>query len=374
MEILLLIALMLATAKLMGYIFERAGQPVVLGQIFRGLLIGIFFDTNPVIGQFSTLGVLLLLFIAGLESELKEFKRVGKQSVMVAGLGVFIAFVFGFSVAYPFVPPHEAVLYGAMMTPTSVSITVKVLMELRRLNTKEWMTILAAAVVDDVLGILILTIAISMIKGGEVNYASLAEVLISVSLLLFFFLYFGPGLADRAFMFISRIDLSESETAFALVFLIAFAYLAEHLNLASILGAYLTGLALGQSAKKKAVMEHVNVIGYSLFISLFFVEVGMRIELGYILHAGLFAVMYTAAAILSKVLGCGAGVRLAGFDWNSSVRIGVGMIPRRGVELAMLAIAMASGIIGPDALTVAILMVFVTTMITPPLLKWLYSR
>nr|WP_234394457.1 cation:proton antiporter [Thermococcus piezophilus] len=97
-------------------------------------------------------------------------------------------------VAYPFVPPHEAVLYGAMMTPTSVSITVKVLMELRRLNTKEGMTILAAAVVDDVLGILILTIAISMIKGGEVNYASLAEVLISVSLLLFFFLYFGPGL------------------------------------------------------------------------------------------------------------------------------------------------------------------------------------
>lgn len=374
MEILLLIALMLATAKLMGYLFEKLGQPVVLGQIFGGLLIGIFFDTNPVIGQFANLGVLLLLFIAGLESELEEFKRVGKQSVVVAGLGVITAFFSGFSVAYFFVPLHEAVLYGAMMTPTSVSITVKVLMELRRLNTREGTTILAAAVVDDVLGILILTVAISMIRGGEVNYASLAEVLVSVSLLLFFFLSLGPRLAERVFRLISKIDLPEVETAFALVFLITFAYLAEHLNLASILGAYLTGLALGQSVRKKALMDHINVLGYSLFIPLFFVEVGMRIELDYILHAGAFAFLYTLAAIVSKILGCGVGARLAGFDWDSSIKIGVGMIPRLGVELAMLAVAMASGVIGPDALTVAILMVFVTTVITPPLLKWLYSR
>lgn len=312
--------------------------------------------------------------MAGLESELEEFKRVGKQSVFVAGVGVIVAFLFGFGVAYFFVPFHEAVLYGALMTPTSVSITVKVLMELRKLNTREGTTILAAAVVDDVLGILVLTVAISMIKGGSVNYSSLAEVLISVSLLLFFFLYFGPEIADRVFRYVSKIDLPESETAFALVFLIVFAYLAEHLNLASILGAYLTGLALGQIPKKKAIMEHMNVLGYSLFIPLFFVEVGMRIELSYILHAGLFAVLYTTAAIVSKVIGCGLGARLGGFDWAASLRIGVGMIPRMGVELAMLAVAMSSGVISGDALTVAILMIFTTTIITPPLLKWLYSR
>ena len=374
MEILLLIAVMLATAKVMGYFFERLGQPVVLGQIFGGLLIGVFFETNPVIGQFANLGVLLLLFIAGLESELEEFKRVGKQSVIVAGAGVLVAFLFGFSVAYFFAPLHEAVLYGAIMTPTSVSITVKVLMELRKLNTKEGTTILAAAVVDDVLGILVLTIAISMIRGGSINYGTLAEVLVSVSLLLFFFLFFGPALAERAFRYLARIDLPEAETAFALVFLIFFAFLAEHLNLASILGAYLTGLALGQSTQKKAVMEHMNVLGYSLFIPLFFVEVGMRIELSYILHAGLFAVLYTIAAILSKVIGCGLGARVSGFDWGSSLDIGIGMIPRMGVELAMLAVAIESGLIGPDALTVAILMVFVTTFLTPPLLKWRYSR
>lgn len=118
----------------------------------------------------------------------------------------------------------------------------------------------------------------------------------------------------------------------------------------------------------------MNVLGYSLFIPLFFVEVGMRIELSYILHAGLFAVLYTTAAIVSKVIGCGLGARLGGFDWAASLRIGVGMIPRMGVELAMLAVAMSSGVISGDALTVAILMIFTTTIITPPLLKWLYSR
>ena len=373
MEILLFIALMLATAKLLGYLFEKAGQPVVLGQIVGGLLIGIFFETNPVIREFSNLGVLLLLFLAGLESDMEEFRRVGRPSIVVAGIGVAVAFLMGFLVAYPFVEIHEAVLYGAIMTPTSVSITVKVLMEMRKLNTREGTTILAAAVVDDVLGILILTIALSIVRGGNVEYTAITEILIEVSGFLLVFLYFGPKLAEMTFRRISRIDLPEATTAFALVFLMLFAYLAEHLNLASILGAYLTGLALGQSHQKKQIFDHVNVIGYSLFIPLFFVEVGMRIELDYIIHAGLFAVLYTIAAIVSKIIGCGFGASISGFDRKASLRIGVGMIPRLGVELAMLAVAMASGSIGADALTVAILMVFTTTLITPPLLKWLYT-
>jgi Kef-type K+ transport system membrane component KefB len=373
MEIILLIALMLAMAKIMGYLFEKLGQPVVLGQLIGGFIMGIFFETEPVIQEFSNLGVLMLLFLAGLESELEEFKRVGRPSVIVASVGVLVAFVFGFLAAFPFVPTHEAILYGAIMTPTSVSITVKVLMELRKLNTREGTTILAAAVVDDVLGILVLTVAISLLAEGRVEYDVLAEIIIEVSAFLFVFLYFGPKLAEKTFQAISRIDLPETSTSFAIIFMIVFAVLAEHLNLASILGAYLTGLALGQSSRKREIVEHVNTLGYSLFIPLFFVEVGMRVELSYILHAGLFAVIYTAGAILSKVIGCGLGARLSGFDWGASLRIGVGMIPRMGVELAMLSVAMASGLVGGDALTVAILMVFTTTIITPPILKWLYS-
>lgn len=372
METILVIALMLAVAKLLGWVFEKIGQPVVLGQILGGLLIGIFAESNEIIREFSNLGVLLLLFLAGIESDLTEFKRVGKPSVLVAGIGVAFAFILGFLVAYPFVEFHEALLYGAIMTPTSVSITVKVLMELRKLRTREGTTILAAAVVDDVLGILVLTVIISLLREGTIDYKTILEIIIEVSGFLAVFLYFGPVFAEKAFRRISRIDLPESTTAFAIVFLIIFAYMAEHLNLASILGAYLVGLTIGQTNYRKQVEDHVSILGYSLFIPLFFVEVGMRIELSYILHASLFAILYTIAAIMSKVVGCGAGAYLAGFDFSASLRIGVGMIPRLGVELAMLTIALASGVIGTDALTIAIFMVFVTTILTPPLLKWVY--
>ena len=276
--------------------------------------------------------------------------------------------------AYPFVEFHEALLYGAIMTPTSVSITVRVLMELRKLRSTEVTTILAAAFVDYVLGILVLTVIISLLREGSIDYMTIFEILVEVSGFLAVFLYFGPVLAEKAFKRISRIDLPESTTTFAIIFLIIFAYMAEHLNLASILGAYLVGLTIGQTSYRKQVENHVSILGYSIFIPLFFVEVGMRIEASYILHASFFAILYTLAAIISKILGCGTGAYLAGFDLKSSLRIGIGMIPRLGVELAMLTIALSSGVIGPEALTIAISMVFATTILTPPLLKWVYKR
>lgn len=374
METLVMLALMLAMAKLLGWVFEKLGQPVVLGQILGGLIIGVFAESNEIIREFSNLGVLLLLFLAGIESDLKEFRRVGKPSIFVAGVGVLFSFILGFLVAYPFVEFHEALLYGAIMTPTSVSITVRVLMELRRLRTREGTTILAAAVVDDVLGILVLTVIISLLREGSIDYRTIAEIIVEVSGFLVIFIYLGPVFAEKAFKRISHIDLPESTTAFAVVFLILFAYMAEHLNLASILGAYMVGLTIGQTSYKKQVEDHVSILGYSLFIPLFFVEVGMRIELSYILHASLFAVLYTIMAIVSKVAGCGFGAYLSGFDLKASLRIGIGMIPRLGVELAMLTIALSSGVIGSEALTIAIFMVFVTTISTPPLLKWAYKR
>lgn len=374
METLIMIAMMLAMAKLLGWVFEKLGQPVVLGQILGGLMIGLFVESNEIIREFSNLGVLLLLFLAGIESDLTEFKRVGKPSISVAGVGVVFAFIFGFLVAYPFVEFHEALLYGAIMTPTSVSITVRVLMELRKLRSTEGTTILAAAVVDDVLGILVLTVIISLLREGSIDYMTILEILVEVSGFLAVFLYFGPVLAEKAFKRISRIDLPESTTTFAIIFLIIFAYMAEHLNLASILGAYLVGLTIGQTSYRKQVENHMSILGYSIFIPLFFVEVGMRIEVSYILHASFFAILYTLAAIISKILGCGTGAYLAGFDLKSSLRIGIGMIPRLGVELAMLTIALSSGVIGPEALTIAISMVFATTILTPPLLKWVYKK
>ncbi|RLF78477.1 cation:proton antiporter [Thermococci archaeon] len=374
MEDLLLIALMLAIAKTAGYLFERAKQPTVLGQILAGILIGLYFKSDEVIHAFSNMGVLLLLFLAGLESDINEFKRVGKPSMLIATIGVIVSFIMGFLIALPFFSIRNALLMGAIMTPTSVSITVRVLMELRKLRAREGVAILAAAVIDDVLGILVLTIVISILKEGNVNLLSILEIIVEVVGFLFLLLKFGVPLMDKIFHQVSRIKLPESTPAFALVIAISFAILAERMNIASILGAYMTGLVIGQTYYGKQVMDKLSTLGYTLFIPIFFVEVGMSIDISYVYHAGLFAVLYTMTAIASKILGCGLGAYLGGFNLQESIKVGVGMIPRMGVELAMLAIAIKSGVANDDILTIAVFMVFVTTIITPPLLKWVYTK
>ncbi|BAA29205.1 cation:proton antiporter [Pyrococcus horikoshii] len=373
METLLLLAILLAVAKFSGWIFEKFNQPIVLGQILAGILMGLIIERNEIIIEFANLGVLMLLFLAGIESDLEEFKKVGKPGILVAGVGVLFAFIFGFIVAYPFFDFGTAMLYGAVMTPTSVSITVKVLMELGKLRTREGTTILAAAVIDDVLGILVLTIVISTLREGSVHYDIILKILLEVAGFLAVFLYIGPVFMEDAFRRLSKIDLPEATTTFAVVFLVLFAYLAEHLNLASILGAYLIGLSIGQTSYKKRIEDHMNTLGYSIFIPLFFVDVGMRIDPRFLLQAKVFALLYALIAMLSKVIGCGLGAYLANFDWKSSLKIGIGMIPRLGVELAMITTAMASGIAGSDVLTVAMTMVFLTTLVTPLLLKRIYQ-
>lgn len=374
MEDLILIALMLATAKTAGYLFERAKQPTVLGQILGGIVIGFYFKSDEIIHAFSNMGVLLLLFLAGLESDIHEFKRVEKPSMMIATIGVIISFVMGFLIALPFFSIRDALLMGAIITPTSVSITVRVLMELRKLRAKEGVAILAAAVIDDVLGILVLTVVISILKEGSVNLTGILEIIVEVAGFLFLLLKFGVPLMDKIFHQVSRIKLPESTPAFALVIAITFAILAERMNIASILGAYMTGLVIGQTYYGKQIMDKLSTLGYTLFIPIFFVEVGMSIDISYVYRAGLFAVLYTIIAIISKIFGCGLGAYLGGFNFQESIKIGVGMIPRMGVELAMLAIAIKSGVANDDMLTIAVFMVFITTIITPPMLKWVYTK
>lgn len=374
MNDLITICLMLLTAKLGGWLFERVNQPTVLGQILGGIVIGFFLTTDEVIRAFSTFGVILLLFLAGLESDINEFKAVGRPSIMIAGVGVIVSFVLGVLVAIPFYSFGKALLFGAIMTPTSVSITVRVLMEMRQLRTKVGASILAAAVIDDILGILALTIVISLLVEGNLNPIKIVEIIAEVLGFLLILLKFGVPLTERFFHAVSRVKLPESRTAFSLVLAVFIAALAEEMKIASILGAYMAGLLIGQTQYGREITEKVSTLGYSLFIPVFFVEVGMSIDLSHVMSAGLFALIYTLTAIVAKVGGCGLGAYIGGFNAKESLGIGVGMVPRMGVELAMLAIAMQAGVAGQDELTIAVFMVFVTTIITPPLLKYVYSK
>ncbi|WP_456368762.1 cation:proton antiporter [Thermococcus sp.] len=372
-ELILYIAVMLAVAEVFGWIFARINQPVVLGQIVGGILLGIAMPPTEEVKDISMIGVLMLLFLAGLESSIDELKEAGRAGVSVAGIGVLVAFLMGFGIAYPFKGFQQALLYGALTTPTSVSLTVRVLMELDKLKTPEGNTILTAAIVDDILGIIVLTIVISALGEGGVNAVGIAEILLMVLLFLVLMIYAVPGIMDYLLRKVVRIGFADSTVTLSMASLFAFAYLAEHMNLASILGAYLFGLALSETEFRKPIFEHTRVIAHSLFVPLFFVDVGMNIPLKGLSSVGLFALLFSLVAILSKVIGCGLGALIAGLSSKSALRIGVGMIPRMGVELAMLAIALKEGIVGAEAYVVIVLMIFLSTLITPSLLKVVFG-
>nr|WP_042693334.1 cation:proton antiporter [Thermococcus nautili] len=369
MELILYLALMLLTAETFGWLFSRIGQPVVLGQIVSGILLGLAFPPTEEVKDISMIGVLMLLFLAGLESSVEELKSAGKSGFSVAFVGVVVAFAMGFGIAYPFKGFDQALLYGALTTPTSVSLTVRVLMEMDRLKSREGTTILTAAIVDDILGIIVLTVVISSLVSGGVSVVSLVEILAKVGIFIALMLFAMPRVLDYALRKVVRIGFADSTVTLSMAALFAFAYLAEHMNLASILGAYLLGLALSETEFRKPIFEHSRIIAHSVFVPLFFVDVGMNIPVKDLKSAGLFAVLFSLVAIVSKVIGCGIGALIGGMSPREALRVGVGMVPRMGVELAMLAIAMKAGIVGSDAYLVIVLMIFLSTLVTPPLLK-----
>nr|WP_099212339.1 cation:proton antiporter [Thermococcus henrietii] len=369
MELILYLALMLLTAETFGWLFSRIGQPVVLGQIVGGILLGLAFPPTEEVKDISMIGVLMLLFLAGLESSVEELKSAGKSGFSVAFVGVVVAFAMGFGIAYPFKGFDQALLYGALTTPTSVSLTVRVLMEMDRLKSREGTTILTAAIVDDILGIIVLTVVISSLVSGGVSVVSLVEILAKVGIFIALMVFAMPRVLDYALRKVVRIGFADSTVTLSMAALFAFAYLAEHMNLASILGAYLLGLALSETEFRKPIFEHSRIIAHSVFVPLFFVDVGMNIPVKDLKSAGLFAILFSLVAIVSKVIGCGIGALIGGMSPREALRVGVGMIPRMGVELAMLAIAMKAGIVGSDAYLVIVLMIFLSTLVTPPLLK-----
>ena len=368
-ELILYLALMLLTAETFGWLFSRIGQPVVLGQIVGGILLGLAFPPTEEVKDISMIGVLMLLFLAGLESSVEELRQAGKSGFSVAFVGVVIAFAMGFAVTYPFKGFDQALLYGALTTPTSVSLTVRVLMEMDRLKSREGTTILTAAIVDDILGIIVLTVVISSLVSGGVSVLSLVEILVKVGVFITVMVFAMPRVLDYALRKVVRIGFADSTITLSMAALFGFAYLAEHMNLASILGAYLLGLALSETEFRKPIFEHSRIIAHSVFVPLFFVDVGMNIPVKDLRSAGLFALLFALVAIVSKVIGCGLGALIGGMNAREALRVGVGMIPRMGVELAMLAIAMKAGIVGSDAYLVIVLMIFLSTLVTPPLLK-----
>lgn len=373
------LALLLIFAKLMGYVSQRLKQPAVLGEIVGGLLLGPsllgWVEPSAFLTQMANIGVILLMFIAGLETNTELLRRVLRGALFVAFLGVAVPFLSGFYLGqwlgYSITP---SLILGTILVATSVSITVQVLKEMGKLKTLEGTTILGAAIMDDILGFLVLSVVLSMVSLSPQSVDVSFITLLLLKVILFFVLFLiGRIIAGWLVAFLQKTRVHSLVTAGLLAIAFTFAYIAEAFGLAGMVGAYLIGLAFSSSFLKnrETSIDSLETIGYAIFIPVFFAGIGLHLDLTEMSPQLLgLSALIALVAIFSKIIGCGAGARLAGFDSMASFRIGVGMIARGEVGLIVSMTAFQSNLIGQDLFSATILVVIMTTLITPFLLGW----
>lgn len=388
LELVLVLAIILAGAKLSGWLMARFDQPTVVGEIGFGIIVGptllnLFGSpafvhashTSETVTLLAELGVLMLMFLAGLETDLAAMRRVGVPALSAGTVGVVLPFVGGWGLGLLLgMPMAEAVFIGTILTATSVSISAQTLIELRKLRTKEGMTILGAAVIDDVLGILLLSVVVAVYGGsGEAP----AIWLVALKMLLFFAIGIGLApLVQRAAAAFGQLRVAEPLLAGALVLALLYSWAAEHLGgVAAITGAYLAGLILSRTALRKQLEHKLQALAYGFFVPIFFVDIGLRADLragltGSVVWLGLAII---AVAVVTKAVGAWLGTRLAGFDNHEGLRVGTGMISRGEVGLIVAAIGLERGVIPTELFAMMVLMVVVTTLITPVLLRYTFS-
>jgi Kef-type K+ transport system membrane component KefB len=359
-EIVLLLELGLALllAKLFGEIFERLGQPAVIGEILVGVLIGkeilgpvLGIDvTGEIFTAFATVGIMLLLFLSGLEVELKRLKETGKLATFVAFGGVLLPFLGGYLVGiYEFNDPKIAMLLGAVLTATSVGVTARILVEAKVLDTKAGSTILGAAVIDDLLGIMAIVIVSSIAVTGTVSLESVG--LMSGKMLAFFLitLVLGLKVIGRLTNLFEKMNIEKAFIALCLSMGFLFGVFAESVQIAAITGAFIAGLIIGETPYRRRAAEDIKTLGYGLFIPLFFVSVGTWINFAAFNESLELMVLLLTVAIFGKLIGCGLPAKLSGCSTKEAAIIGVGMIPRLEIGLVVAAIGISVGMAGDPA-------------------------
>jgi len=363
------------TAKLLAELFERLNQPGIVGEILAGVLIGPsvlgWMAPNDFLRALADLGVMFLLFRVGLEVKASELLRIGGTALLVAVLGVVVPFVLGWGILLAWGEPQiEAIFMGAAMVATSVGITAQVLAGKGLLSHVASRMILAAAVIDDVLGLLVLAL-VSSVARGQVNVAGLA--LTAVLALSFVFVVAKWGsrtvgqVVSRAH---GRLRVSEAYFALAMVVLFALAFLAEHVGVAAIVGAFLAGMALSETVDPR--VEHLAQGVTELLVPFFLAGIGMHLDIRGFTEPSVVALALAilAAAIFSKLVGCGLGAWRMG--WRNMLRVGLGMMPRGEVGMVVAQIGLTMGVISTHVYGVAVFMAVCTTLLAPPFLRMAY--
>jgi len=396
LQILLSIAVIILVAKLAGALSARIGLPLILGELIAGVLLGptvldiwsIPWLSHPaaadgvsVVSVFKVLaelGVVMLMFMAGLETDAEMMQTlvapafwaaVGGVVLPMAG-GVFLALRFHYSW-------QEAVFIGTILTATSVTITAQTLMNLKQLRSKAGSTILAAAVIDDVLGLIVLSLVIAIApqiaSGGAVSWSGMAVTVAKMAVCLVTMFWLGPPITKWMFRQAARLHGHHTEVAAALIVAFLLAFQAQWLGgMAAITGAYIAGLFVAQTPSHQKVLQDLNPIIHSFFGPLFFVSIGLAVNARHVSGGIAFFVILLAIAILGKIAGCGLGARLNGFTGRESLIVGIGMIPRGEVGLITASLGLAAGLVSSDLYVQVVVLVLITTLITPALLRFAF--
>jgi Kef-type K+ transport system membrane component KefB len=370
--------IIIIVARLAAELAELIKIPAVLGEIIAGIIIGPSalglidpiknLDVANMVLLLGEIGVILLLFQVGLEMDLGEMAKVGKPALLVALIGVLVPFAAGFGVASAFGESGEISLFiGAALTATSVGITARVLGDLRALALRESRIVLGAAVADDVLGLIILTVVVKVVTEGSI---SASVVLETIGLAVGFLVITGLlaiYVIPKAFTRIDRVAKSSTTiVAVSFALMLAFSLLANQAKLAFIIGAFMAGLAVGRSQQHERIAEGLNPLGH-IFIPVFFASIGINADLDAMFQPSVLALatVLTVVAIIGKLV-AGFGI---GRSPGDKLLIGIGMIPRGEVGLIFASIGLSKGILDNELYGALLLMVLVTTLITPPLLR-----
>jgi len=378
-RMLLDLFLLFAAARLAGAIFLRLRQPVVVGEILAGMLIGPHLlglvGENRFHDIFAELGAVFLLFVVGLGTNPTDLWRVGRRAVSVAALGVAAPFCFGFLLLHAFARPmHESLFVATALTATSVGITARVLADLNRMGTRVANVILGAAVADDIVGMLVLAL-VTGITTGTLSLSSVGLLAGESVAFCVVALMFGRRAVRRITRRLSRADDSSRDPRFALAVVLCFAFsaLAEIIGLAAIIGAFFAGIIFAEIPEAPGLRRSMQPV-YELLVPIFFVLMGARVDLPRLLTLGVLplGLLITVVAIIGKLVGCGLAALPLGK--REAVTVGVGMIPRGEVGIVVALIGLSRGVITGDLYAEVILMCLLTTVVAPPLLRMLLGQ
>ena len=376
------IALILISAKLFGMGARKIKLPQVVGMLVAGIFLKICgLESGGFIGEIAEFGVIMIMFTAGLETDIKEVKKTGAAALLVASMGVAVPLAGGYilySVFHGGFAPFgstesvSAVFTGLIITATSVSITVEALREMGKLQTKVGTIVLSAAIIDDIIGIVLLSVVMSL-KNPDIRPG-----MVIIRTCLFF--VFTAVVGFVAHYIFKQLDTyyphKRRVPIFGLVLCLLLSYIAEAVfGIADITGAFMAGVILCTLHSAEYIVEKIDVSAYMFFAPIFFVNIGLKTDFsGFSGKIAVFAVCYVAVALLTKIIGCGCGARLCGYSVKDALKIGVGMMARGEVCLIVAGKGLAAGLLDSAYFPAVILIVIAASVTTPIILKLLYNE